>query len=131
MTADERAGVRTLGKTREIILPKTDFTKSALTFEPLQLQGRETAHFEALEQLFLTVPNMKRLELQERIRKPFKIAIAHAVKRELSYIREAFTICTMRLTPTRPPDNYEGNEDCLSHVKKRKNLALKKVRDYR
>ena len=112
-------------------ITKTDFVVSAITFEPLQLQGRETAHFEALEQLFLTVPNMKRLELQERIRKPFKIAIAHAVKRELSYIREAFTICTMRLTPTRPPDNCEGNEDCLSHVKKRKNLALKKVRDYR
>ena len=112
-------------------ITKTDFVVSAITFEPLQLQGRETAHFEALEQLFLTVPNMTRLELQERIRKPFKIAIAHAVKRELSYIREAFTICTMRLTPTRPPDNYEGIEDCLSHVKKRKNLALKKVRDYR
>ena len=58
-------------------ITKTDFVVSAITFEPLQLQGRETAHFEAIEQLFLTVPNMKRLELQERIRKPFKIAIAH------------------------------------------------------
>ena len=58
MAADMRAGARTLGKTGEITSSKTDFTKSALTFEPLQLQGRETTHFEALEQLFLTVPNM-------------------------------------------------------------------------
>ena len=43
------------------------FAKTIITFEPLQLHRWERAHFEALEQLFLTVPNNYVLVLQERI----------------------------------------------------------------
>ena len=53
------------------------FTKTAITFEPLELQCRDTTHFKALDELFLTVSNTKGFKLQGRIRKLLKVAIAN------------------------------------------------------
>ena len=51
------------------------FTKTAITFEPLELQCRDTTHFKALDELFLTVS--KGFKLQGRLRKLLKVAIAN------------------------------------------------------
>ena len=53
------------------------FTKTAITFEPLELQCRDTTHFKALDELFLTVSNTKGFKLQGRLRKLLKVAIAN------------------------------------------------------
>ena len=53
------------------------FTKTAITFEPLELQYRDTTHFKALDELFLTVSNTKGFKLQGNLQKLLKVAIAN------------------------------------------------------
>ena len=104
---------------------KTDFSKSVISFEPLELQRWEWTHFEAKDQLFLTVPNTRVLGLQERIRKQLKFdGLTNSVKGEKNFIRETFTVCTMRLKPTRPPDNCAGTEYCLRNVLKKNKIKI-------
>ena len=74
LIADMVAGDQTLGKTERKAL-YTQFTKTAITFEPLELQWRDTTHFKALDELFLTVSNTKGFKLQKEFESFWKLLL--------------------------------------------------------